>query len=305
MGGQQQKDQKVDHGGQFFMVPRQVMRSAAYVDLSRRARVTLFELMLSFTGFNNGKIGMTIDHLGARLGNQNHSANSRAIAELIEHGFVECTSDADHVRCKAREYRITFIHTDKAKATHEWRGWKPSAKIGPEPTATRKRKPVEATATRRKLPVEATATPPTETRRVGGRFHVEATTAHIGNHSYLPDEVEVGDGESYLSPDDMRVIVNGLITDGEATAAEIAKAINLPTGTMSKYRGGRNLPEAYRGPLHIELAGRGVFGAVRTVAKSKRPPWLFETGYIPFSLANMETALGADACWMPVQRVAA
>lgn len=257
--------QRVDHRGDFVQMPHQVMRSAAWLDLSARARSALFVLLDSFTGFNNGKIGLTIDNLGAALGNQNHKANSRALAELIEHGFVECMTGANHVQSQAREYRLTFIESgdhSREKATNEWQSWVPKyGNTGPEISTTRKRKLVELTATRRKLSAEPTATRETETCGFEGGFHVEDTSAHIGSQ-YRPLVDDDSDrGNSFKSSPELRTALNALVAAGRASAADIAKAISMPTGTMSKFRHGRNLPEPYRGPLHWELGRRDAFAS--------------------------------------------
>lgn len=278
--------QKVDHGGRFFQWPHDITRSVAYRSLSCRARAALLELTACFNGYNNGRIGLSIDNLSAALGNQNHRASSLAIAELMDRGFVECMANANHVQSKAREYRLTFVSTGEAardQATNEWRSWTPPKTFPPrakpfpqkgekaspengnmekivvEATATPEWKPVEATATQRKFPVEATATQGTETRRVGGRFHVEATAAHIGSQYQPPESVGPGLGNSFLPIDELRVALNGYLATGTATATDVCKAIDLPAGTMSKFRAGRGLPESYRGPLHWELGKRGAF----------------------------------------------
>lgn len=280
-GSHSARAQRVDHGGDFIQLPRPMLRSAAFLSLSRRARCALLVLVERFSGFNNGRIGLAIDDLGGALGNQNHRANSRALAELIERGFVECMADANHVKSKAREYRLTFIesgHGGKDRATNEWRDWTPPTlpcpvagseqmphqsgnmeKIGPEATATREWKPVEATATQWKLSTEATATRETETCGFGGGFRVEATAAHIISQ-YRPLAGDVSDhGNSFKSPDELRAALNRLVAAGEATATALAMAVNMPVGTMSKFRNGRGLPEAYHAGLHLELGRRGAF----------------------------------------------
>jgi len=260
-----QPAQKVDHGGTFVQLPRAILSSPAYLSLSLRARSCFFVVLERFNGFNNGRIGLSIDNLGAALGNQNHAANSRALVELIDRGFLECMAGANHVKSKAREYRLTFIETGnggRGKATNEWKLWKPLEKNGPEATATREWKPVEATATRRKLGVEATATRATETVGFGGRFRVEATAAHISSQ-YQPTPLAVSDGgNSFKSPSEIRAALNNLIASGETTATALALAVNMPAGTMSKFRNGRGLPAQYVGPLHMELGRHGAFALV-------------------------------------------
>lgn len=259
------RPQKVDHGGNFVQLPRAMLSSPAFLSLSLRARSSLYVVLERFNGFNNGRIGLSIDNLGAALGNQNHAANSRALVELMDRGFLECMAGANHVKSKAREYRLTFIESGNGgrdKATNEWKLWRPVGKIGPEATATREWKPVEATATRRKLGVEATATRATETCGVGGRFRVEATAAHIISQ-YQPSPLAVSDvGNSFKSPSEIRAALNNLIATGETTATALALAVNMPAGTMSKFRNGRGLPEQYVGPLHMELGRQGAFALV-------------------------------------------
>lgn len=257
-----QRPQKVDHGGNFIQLPRAMLASPAFLSLSQRARSCLLVVIERFNGFNNGRIGLSIDNLGAALGNQNHAANSRALVELMDRGFLECMAGANHVKSKAREYRLTFIESGRGgfeKATNEWKLWQAPKKIVPEATATREWKPVEATATRRKLGVEATATRATETVGFGGRFRVEATAAHIISQ-YHPSPAPVSDvGNTFKSSSELRAALNGLIETGEATATAIALAINMPAGTMSKFRNGKGLPQAYVGPLHMELGKRDAF----------------------------------------------
>lgn len=313
-GKQSDRAQRVDHGGDFIQLPRAILRSAAYRSLDMRARNALEALLERFTGYNNGRIGLCIDDLGTFLGNQNHGANSRALAQLIECGLVECMADANHVKSKAREYRLTFIESGKGgahRATNEWKTFKPApapARVygnlknsGAADTATRKRKPVEDTATQRKPRVDDAATLLTETCGVEDRFHVEDTTAHIVSHS-LPRSGDGGDGGSFLPVNELRETVNGLIHEGATTAAAIAKAISLPTGTMSKFRNGRNLPAAYHGSLHLELARLGFLGFAKTSAKVNPTPWLHESGWSIWPLAKLRERLGEDACWMPENR---
>lgn len=319
MGKGNSGHQKVDHGGDFIQIPRRVMRSPAYLSLSCRARSALLVVLDGFTGFNNGKIGLSIKNLGAALGNQNDGANSRAIAELIEHGLLECMSDASHVKSRAREYRVTFIASRAGAATNEWRGWTAGngKKIGAEATAARKRKLAEATAARRKVSTEATAARGTETRRVGGRFRAEATAAHIGNQYIPPAAVDLDVGNSSQSIDELRTALNAFLATGAASAADVCRAIDLPGGTMSKFRNGRGLPDAFRGPLHWELGKRGALtGQPALPVKQIDPPkksalaWLVNPG----GVMSLDEILihGADAfaraggpCWVTEPRHAA
>ena len=118
-----QGPQKTAHGGNFFMTPRRVLDSVAWKSLSLRARAILQVFQAGHDGWNNGNLGMRVHDLGAKIGDQNHGANGRAVAELIEKGFLELTAEADRRQGKVREYRLTFVTTGKSRevvdATHE------------------------------------------------------------------------------------------------------------------------------------------------------------------------------------------
>ena len=261
--GRKSAFQKTDHGGDFFALSRAMLRSPAFLSLSHRARSALLVLGERFNNYNNGEIGLSIENLGRALGNQNHRANSSALLELMDRGFLECTAGANHLKSKAREYRLTFVATGDAanqQATNEWRDWAPrNGNSGAEPTAMETWKPHEPTATRRKLSIAATATRKTETCGVGGRFRPEATAAHISPSPTVLSPVGTPTGNSFSPAPELRSALNRQIEARKTTAAEIAKAIGMPVGTMSKFRAGRNLPENYRGPLHFELGRRGAF----------------------------------------------
>jgi hypothetical protein len=84
-------------------------------------------------------------------------------------------------------------------------------------------------------------------------------------------------GNSFKSPSEIRAALNNLIATGETTATAIAKAINMPSGTMSKFRNGRGLPEQYVGPLHMALGRHGAF-ALGEAAPVKVRAGVFVTG---------------------------
>lgn len=139
---------KADHqadtrGGGWVGIPKCVMKSAAYVDLSPWARAVLNELVYQFNGYNNGSIVCTFDHLAMRLGNSNRRAMSKAFADLMTHGFIDVTSDADWKGRKGREYRLTFVSTTPGgrfkAATNDYKGW-----VKPKPEAGKASSPKKA-----------------------------------------------------------------------------------------------------------------------------------------------------------------
>lgn len=133
------KSPKADHradtrGGKWVGIPLKLIESPAYRDLSLWGRAVLIELVACFNGYNNGKIVCTFDQLAERLGNTNRRAMSKAFAEMMEHGFIDVTSEADWKGRKGREYRLTFVNTTPGgkfeAATNDYKDWvKPKQKV--------------------------------------------------------------------------------------------------------------------------------------------------------------------------------
>jgi len=114
-------------GGQFAGIPFCVINSPAYRDLSLWARAILVELVARMNGYNNGAIALSITEICEALGNSNRGAAARAIAELMEHGLLDLSAQANWKHKKAREYRLTFVTTAYAPfgATNDYRNWEP------------------------------------------------------------------------------------------------------------------------------------------------------------------------------------
>lgn len=253
--------QKPDHGGNFYMVPRRVQDSVAWRYLSVPARVVLQVLQARHDGFNNGRIGISVHDIGTALGDQNHGANSKAVAELIEKGFVECTTDANRHQSKVRSYRLTFVSTGEGKrvqpATHEYKDWRPAAgtqkKFGGARTATQNPLSVVVTATDMKSSVAVTATPTTGMCGFEAPSCSAVTARYIGNQS----ESVTGQLES-PSPISLKPAAADLRTDvtdlrewaraacGTGGQRSMVAASGVPAATLSRFLAGRGLPERHR-----------------------------------------------------------
>lgn len=274
-----QGPQKSDHGGKFIMVPRRVVDSVAWRNASMRARAVLQVLQYCHDGYNNGTLAISIKQIGQALGDQNHGANSRALAELIELGFLECTSDAAHGQAKARTYRITFISTGEGKraapATHEYADWRPTGdakkafggartaarkKFGAAVTTTQEVETVIVTATQVKFHGAETATRVAVTPGVSADRSVAVTAPHLGNHpggnSGLPEISSHPCRQSIVAPlDELRAWVRAAVEAiGYGGAKALASAADIPEPTLSRFRQGRSLPEQYQRPLHEACA---------------------------------------------------
>lgn len=255
-----QGPQKPDHGGNFFMVPRRTVNSVAWRHLSYRAIAVLQVFQCAHDGFNNGRLRMGIHDIGKALGNQNHGANGRAVAELIEKGFLECTSDADRNGSLVREYRITFISTGSQraveKATHDYEGWRPptgkTRKFGGAKTTTQNPDCVAETTTGRKLTVAETTTGPTVSCGFEAPDGVAETALHLDNQSIgsaRPLKIysqSHPNSTAALEQSELRRWTLAVIAQhGYGGQRKLACDAGVPEPVLSRFKNGGNLPEHY------------------------------------------------------------
>lgn len=119
-------------GGPWAGIPICVIKSAAYRDLSLWARAVLVELVAAMNGWNNGEIALSQRTLATALSTTNYGAIGRAIAELMEHGFIDVMVEGQWKERLARQYRLTFVSTKSANATNDYRSWEAPVKSGAE-----------------------------------------------------------------------------------------------------------------------------------------------------------------------------
>lgn len=115
-------------GKGFAGIPHAVLDSLAYRHLSLIERAILVEIVRTFNGFNNDRIGISYKTLAQRLNRKNEVPFAPAIGKLLLHGLVAVGNEANWSRRRAREYRITFLSTTDAQgrpvpATNEYLGW--------------------------------------------------------------------------------------------------------------------------------------------------------------------------------------
>lgn len=129
-------------GGPWAGIPVCVIESAAYRDCSLHARAVLVELVSRMRGYNNGKLAVSQRELVSSLRCSPRKV-VRALAELMEHGFLDVSVEGKWKERMARQYRLTFVSTKNAPATNEYRYWSATGKSG----ATTKVSPSLPTAT--------------------------------------------------------------------------------------------------------------------------------------------------------------
>ena len=114
-------------GKNFVGLPRYLLNSLAWRTLKPVPRTAFVELLGIYNGVNNGRLAMSARTLSVAI-NVSRATAARALAELIERGFIEQTRYGAF-SCKFRlasEWRVTLHHCDRthgipSKAFMRWR----------------------------------------------------------------------------------------------------------------------------------------------------------------------------------------
>lgn len=268
-----QGPQKADHGGNFYMTPRRVTASVAWRHLSFRARAVLQAFEHAFNGHNNGEIAFAIHDIGKAIGSASHGLTAKAVAELIQKGFLDQTGDENRAMSKARTYRITFITTGKARAiepaTHDYEDWRPMQKRkfgGGEMPSKNPSGGGEMPPTVQDCLGDTQPTV-TESRGFEGLSLGGESPRLLYNHSHhVSDGLQNSPEPLKLSPETsradfgvetsiLRQWVNEVLRElGYGGARQLAEAAKVPEPALSRFRSGKNLPAHYRIPLQLECA---------------------------------------------------
>lgn len=126
----QKADCRADtRGGRWAGIPICLIESPSWRDLSLHARAVLVELTARMNGWNNGSIAVSHRELVDGLG---CSPNRivKALADLMEHGFLDVSAEGQWKERQAREYRLTFVTTKGAPATNDYLRWTPKEQSG-------------------------------------------------------------------------------------------------------------------------------------------------------------------------------
>lgn len=145
-------------GSNWAGLPWVVIDSPAYQALSLYARAVLVEIVRRMDGFNNGKIAISQREIAERLGTSNFRAIGKAIAELMQHGFLEVSAEGEWAQRKAREYRLTFVSTQKGHliipATNDYLHWTPREQSGADDVSANNAKSADTSSAERTIPAD-------------------------------------------------------------------------------------------------------------------------------------------------------
>jgi len=127
-GKKQKADCRADtRGGSWAGIPKCLIDSPAYRDLSLHARAVLVEIVARMNGYNNGEIAVSRRELVAALGCTPRYIGF-AITELVEHGMIDVPFEGQWKARQSRQYRLTFVSTKSDRpATNDYLRWTPSS----------------------------------------------------------------------------------------------------------------------------------------------------------------------------------
>ena len=234
-------------GGAWAGIPVCVINSPSYRDLGMWARAILVEMVARMNGYNNGHIAISITEICEALGNSNRGKASRALAELMEHGFIDVTVQANWKERMAREYRLTFVTTAYPPfgATNDYKNWAPAEKSGGNASL-----PVNAVSGHASLPAK------NQKQRKSAKngkspFPVSGNTVSPLIYNHIPPQ-KSGDGNQPESAGDMNGLSQSVPPskggDGQGATAVRDKLKNLlqssPTGTQSRLAEAARIPSA-------------------------------------------------------------
>ena len=94
-------------------IPRMVVESFAFRNLSGNAVKLLMNLYVQYKGFNNGDLSAPFSTMQRMNGWKSKGTLSRAIKELIEAGLIEVSRQGGRHKCSL--YAVTFKPIDDCK----------------------------------------------------------------------------------------------------------------------------------------------------------------------------------------------
>lgn len=152
-------DNRADtRGGGWVGIPHVVVDSAAYRHLSLWARAVLIEIAREFNGYNNGIIKLSQREIAERLTTTNYRKISAAVAELMEHGFIDIAVEGTWIDRQARLFRLTFITTGDRNhlrpASNDYRGWMPREKLAGDDVSAETTRPGDDVSAEPKKPAD-------------------------------------------------------------------------------------------------------------------------------------------------------
>lgn len=265
-----------NRGGRWAGIPICVIESPAYRDLSLWARAILTEIVARMNGYNNGSIAISLTEICTALGNSNRRKASLAIAELMQHGFIDVTTEGDRKERLAREYRLTFVNTVSngkfVAATEDYRTWTPQEqKSGGNASSPMKGQTGNASSPERECAGNASSPDKFAKLRKTAPF-MESAIPVAGNASSLLIDKPYPPGQSngprgddgyHNQPEIPVADFDAMLRErlaaywtgaNRSDRKRLAESIRLPVDELASFANGGHLPHLKAAPLMCELA---------------------------------------------------
>ena len=115
-----------NEGHQYANISYAFLLSPAWLSLSGPAARLWLLLRTRFTGFNNGRLILSLEE-GARILHLGKATVQAAFGELERKGLAVCMKRGQWYGRLASEWAITDQSVNGVPATNAWREWKPDA----------------------------------------------------------------------------------------------------------------------------------------------------------------------------------
>ena len=254
-----QADQRADLCGKKFIgLPVVVKESDAYQALDFFQRNLLIELLSAFNGYNNGKLVISQRQIADRMGTQNFARISSGIARLMAVGLLDISTESMWKERKAREYRLTFISSGSppnvSPATNDYQQWKNDAEHASAETlqsadhasADGNNPADHASAApwknREKCVEQPVSTAEHASSLIGKPFH--------GSANGKAKRYKYDEETSWADLASLRDRISEHLDQAEpGEQTRLARRLDIPGGTLSKFLSGKGLPQRHRDRL--------------------------------------------------------
>ena len=240
---------------------RRQMKSEAWKHLSGSAVKVLLDLASMERGDNNGAVFYS-SRFGAESTGLARNTVWRALARLIETGFIYCTEEGGFNRKTphAASYGLTWAAGPKGSKwrapSHAYEDWKPN-----ENGNTRSQKgdgsvPNMGQSVETDHPTVTNIATDNEDKPLVSvnqpRPNIATHTSNQGIGEAEAQSQQRKQANSYTGADlgELRgLLIARIQTSEPGEQSRLAESAGIPGGTLSKFLNGRNLPEQYRADL--------------------------------------------------------
>ncbi|WP_448658297.1 helix-turn-helix domain-containing protein [Sphingomonas sp. CJ99] len=241
-----------------------ITQCEAWRDLSGNAVKVLIALARMDKGGHNGELFMSARKAALETGLSTNTAH-RCLAELEQHGFIAPT-EKGYFRgsaSKATQWRLTWVGAPGYPPTRDFEKWEPIGKDFPSQKLSGAVANIARKHGNENAPVANIGTGDTETSDVSKAVSCSNIATQVVSQGQGPNEGNssqrkqadyangaFADFANGVDLDALRESLRHRLSASPAgTQTSLARQAGIPGGTLSKFIGGRGLPDRYRRSL--------------------------------------------------------